>query len=146
MENSAKSQEIVHLDMEEDTQGRESIQELVLKKMLERKDHNSWIDDSVKDLTRFQNDSKVEFANLQLQINQLLDGQARILANQNILIRNQKNPIMDCVKARQLARVVDRKVSVLTHEHGVSTVKRIKEISDTFYDGFIERYEVLNEL
>ena len=28
----------------------------------------------------------------------------------------------------------------------VSTVKRIKEISDTFFDGFIERYEVLNEL
>ncbi|RZC49617.1 hypothetical protein C5167_018038 [Papaver somniferum] len=64
MDNSSRSQEVVNFEMEDDIKGCDFVQELVFKKMIERKEH--------------------------------------------------------------LARIIDRKVNVLTHEHGVSTVKRVK--------------------
>ncbi|XP_026417128.1 uncharacterized protein LOC113312602 [Papaver somniferum] len=109
------------------------------KLMLERKEYNSWVGDSIKDLLLVQNDVRNELTNLQLQINQLIDGKARIVGAQNILTINQKNFILDCAKARHYARTIDRKVSVMNFEHGVSTVNMIKDISDSYFDGPLQR-------
>ena len=125
--------------------GCDSSQDFIMKKMLERKEYNSWVGDSLKDLLRFQDEVRVELANLQFQINQLVDGQARLAGAQSILTRNQKKVILDCAKARHYARTIDRKVSVLTFEHGVSTVNRIKDISDSYFDGPLQRYEIIKE-